>query len=210
MAVKITSRNAEGEAHPDAAGIDGVVLMNARTDKETKFPEFRCKLVVLAIRTADGGAMKLSSCTGNSPKPRRNNLPFIRFQVSLMLERRWRRMLAVTCAKKILRLDDSDCPFITRGRFGLVSSYEEETSIVNANCAPAESLERIAVPVSIRARPERLQFVDEDVASHHRSCPKWRLPPPPWPLRPFNRSIPHSRRGGEGNSPQPSLLQDAV
>ena len=57
LAVDVTLRgvlSAEGEAHPNAAEYDGVVLQQAR-DKETTYPELvasrRCKLVVLAIET---------------------------------------------------------------------------------------------------------------------------------------------------------------
>ena len=44
--------SAEGEAHPNAEH-DGIVLQQARCDKETIYPEIvasrRCKLVILAI-----------------------------------------------------------------------------------------------------------------------------------------------------------------
>ena len=54
--------SAEGEAHPNAAECDGVVLQHARRDKEITYPELvasrRCKLVVLAIET--GGTLERS------------------------------------------------------------------------------------------------------------------------------------------------------
>ena len=58
LAVDITLRSAlscDGQAHPHAADKDGAVLLQARRDKETTYPELassgRCKLVVLAIET---------------------------------------------------------------------------------------------------------------------------------------------------------------
>ena len=68
LAVDITLRSAlssEGEAHLDAADIDGAVLLKARADKETQHPELvrsgRCRLVVLAIET--GGRWR-RTCPG--------------------------------------------------------------------------------------------------------------------------------------------------
>ena len=53
----------QGEAHPDAADSDGVVLQRARHVKETTYPQLvvsrRCKLVVLAIET--GGTLERRS-----------------------------------------------------------------------------------------------------------------------------------------------------
>ena len=58
LAVDITLRSAltsNGEAHPQAADVDGAVLIQARHDKESTYPEIatsgRCKLVVLAVET---------------------------------------------------------------------------------------------------------------------------------------------------------------
>ena len=54
LAVDITLRcvlTRAGEPHRNAANVDGAVLVNARRDKEAKYPELvassRCKLVVV-------------------------------------------------------------------------------------------------------------------------------------------------------------------
>ena len=58
LAVDVTLRSAvscRGEPQPNAADVDGAVLVQARTDKETTCPELvesgRCWLVVIAIET---------------------------------------------------------------------------------------------------------------------------------------------------------------
>ena len=57
LAIDITLRallTSAGEAHPGAADTDGAVLIQARRDKETTYPELaggRCKLVVVGIET---------------------------------------------------------------------------------------------------------------------------------------------------------------
>ena len=102
LAVDVTLRSVltgEGEAHPGAADCDGAVLAQARHDKERTYPEIatsgRCKLVVMAIET--GGrwseeAVKLAHAKA------RESPSFMRLPVALMWERRWTRMLAVSCA----------------------------------------------------------------------------------------------------------------
>ena len=58
LAVDVTLRCAltrTGEPHPHAADVDGAVLVKARHDKKTTYPELlnsgRCRLVVVAIET---------------------------------------------------------------------------------------------------------------------------------------------------------------
>ena len=107
LAVDITLRSAlssEGEAHLDAADIDGAVLLKARADKETQYPELvrsgRCRLVVLAIETGGRWSDEAVQVLWQLSQAKAQEVPpFMRFQVSLMWERRWTRMLAVTCAK---------------------------------------------------------------------------------------------------------------
>ena len=56
----------DGQPHPQAADVDGIVLDNARRDKEAKYPELvasgRCRLVEA------GGAMKQLTSCGSLPK----------------------------------------------------------------------------------------------------------------------------------------------
>ena len=77
--------------------------MNARVDKETQFPELvrsgRCRLVVLAIETGGRWSEVVQVLWQFSQAKAKEVPPFMRFQVSLLWERRWTRMLAVTCAK---------------------------------------------------------------------------------------------------------------
>ena len=58
LAVDVTLRSAVGsmgEPHPQAADVDGAILVQARADKETANPELvesgRCRLVVVVIET---------------------------------------------------------------------------------------------------------------------------------------------------------------
>ena len=57
LAVDVTLRSAltrSGEAQPGAAEEDGAILLQARVDKENKYPELlngRCRLVVVALET---------------------------------------------------------------------------------------------------------------------------------------------------------------
>ena len=59
LAIDVTLRSAvgrNGEARPNAAEVDGAVLLPARIDKETRYPELttgRCRLVRVAIETGE-------------------------------------------------------------------------------------------------------------------------------------------------------------
>ena len=104
LAVGVTLRgvlSSEGEAHP-LIRTESCYTKLGR-DKEATHPELmasrRCKLVVLAIET--GGrwceeAVQMVSQLSHAKA--REVLSFMRFSVSLMLERMWSRMLAFTCA----------------------------------------------------------------------------------------------------------------
>lgn len=106
LAVDITLRSAlscNGEAHPHAADRDGAVLVQARQDKETTYPELassgRCKLVVLAIETGGRWSEEAVHTMQQLAHAKAREAPsFMQFPVALMWERRWTRMLAVCCA----------------------------------------------------------------------------------------------------------------
>ena len=90
-----------GEPQPHAADVDGAVLLIARRDKETTFPELatstRCRLVVVAIETGRWSeeavqylAVRAGQGTRGSPVPDSAG--------GLAWERRWTRMLSTACA----------------------------------------------------------------------------------------------------------------
>ena len=94
LAIDVTLRSAvvwNDEARPHAAEVDGAVLLQARTDKEIRYPELttgRCKLVVVAVDLL----WKLSSAKA------RDVPHFMTHQAALVWERRWSRMLSTSCA----------------------------------------------------------------------------------------------------------------
>ena len=98
LAVDITLRgvlSVEGEAHPNAADCDGVVLQQARRDKEITYPELvasrRCKLVVLAKETGRRWSEEAVQLVREFSHAKAREVPsYMRFSVSLMM--------AVTCA----------------------------------------------------------------------------------------------------------------
>ena len=75
-----------------------IVLEWARREQENTYPEFvgsgRCKLVVLVIETVDVQVLRQLSHAKTREVP-----SFMRVPAALMWERRWTRLLAVTCAK---------------------------------------------------------------------------------------------------------------
>ena len=106
MAADIALRSVltcNGEPHPNAADIDGAMLVAARRDKEATYPELaasgRCKLVVVGIET--GGMwneegvvlMRLLARARAREAPRH----LVR-STSLAQEHRWTRMLSTVCA----------------------------------------------------------------------------------------------------------------
>ena len=74
---------------PNAADSDGVVLQQARRDKETTYPELvasgRCKLVVLAIETGRRWSEEAVHMVRQLSNAKAREVPsFMRFSVSLM------------------------------------------------------------------------------------------------------------------------------
>ena len=106
LAVDVTLRSlltCEGEAHAHAADMDGAMLVKARADKETAYPELatsgRCKLIVMAIETGGRWSEESVDVLKELSHAKAQEAPsFMRFQVGLLWERRWTRMLGVTCA----------------------------------------------------------------------------------------------------------------
>ena len=102
----VTLRSAltrDGEAQPGAADEDGVVLERAREDKERAYPELtasnRCRLVVLGIETGGRWSDKAVMAIWQLTLVKAQESPaFMRRAVALMWQRRWTRMLAVSCA----------------------------------------------------------------------------------------------------------------
>ena len=100
LAVEVTLRSVltcEGEAHAHAADMDGAMLVKARTDKETAYPELatsgRCKLIVMAIETGGRWSEESVDVLRELSHAKAQEAPsFMRFQG------RWTRMLGVTCA----------------------------------------------------------------------------------------------------------------
>ena len=106
LAVDITLRcvlTRAGEPHRNAADVDGAVLVNARRDKEAKYPELvasrRCKLVVVGIETGGRWSEEAVDFVRQLSVAKAEEVPsFMRRSVSLSWERRWTRMLSVVCA----------------------------------------------------------------------------------------------------------------
>ena len=94
--------SSEGEIL-DAADIVGAVLLKARADKETKYPELirsgGCRLVVLAIEPGGRWSDEAVRCSGSSPKLRRKKLHRSCASKCRSRGNAWTRMLAVACAK---------------------------------------------------------------------------------------------------------------
>ena len=105
LAVDITLRSVltrAGEPQCNAADIDGAVLINARRDKEAKYPELvasgRCKIVV-GIETGGRWSEGAVDFLRQLSTSKAQEVPsFMRMSVSLAWERRWTRMLSVVCA----------------------------------------------------------------------------------------------------------------
>ena len=106
LAVDITLRcvlTRAGEPHRNAADVDGAVLVNARRDKEAKYPEMvasrRCKLVVVGIETGGRWSEEAVDFVRQLSIAKAEEVPsFMRRSVSLSWERPWTRMLSVVCA----------------------------------------------------------------------------------------------------------------
>ena len=107
LAVDVTFRSAlrsTGEPQLNAADVDGAVLVQARRDKVTAYPELvgsgRCRLVVLAMETGGRWSEETVSVTRQLAIARAREVPScVSHQVALAWERRRTRMLAATtCA----------------------------------------------------------------------------------------------------------------
>ena len=92
-----------GEPHPHAADVDGAVLVKARHDKETTYPELinsgRCRLVVVAIETGGRWSdeavefIRLLACAKAQEVP-----SYMWWPTTLAWQRRWTRMLSTACS----------------------------------------------------------------------------------------------------------------
>ena len=105
LAIDITLRSpltSAGEAHPNAADTDGAVLLQARRDKETTYPELtagRCKLVVLGIETGGRWAEEGVQLLRQLSMAKAREVPaYMARCVSFAWERRWTRLLSTVCA----------------------------------------------------------------------------------------------------------------
>ena len=106
LAIDITLRGVlskDGEPHPQAADVDGAVLDHARRDKEAKYPELvasgRCLLVVVAIETGGRWSDEAADFVWQMAQARAREVPsFMSHAAALAWERRWTRMLSVSCA----------------------------------------------------------------------------------------------------------------
>ena len=95
LAVDITLRcvlTRTGEPHRNAADVDGAVLVNARRDKEAKYPELvasrRCKLIVVGIETGGRWSEEAVDFVRQLSIAKAEEVPsFMRRSVSLSWER---------------------------------------------------------------------------------------------------------------------------
>ena len=105
LTVDVTLRSAlgcTGEPQPHAADVDGAILVQARADKETTYPELvesgRCRLVVVAIETGGRWSDEAVHLFRMLAFAKARESPFaLKWPVVLEWERRWTRMLATTC-----------------------------------------------------------------------------------------------------------------
>ena len=105
LAVDVTLRSAltrNGEAQPRAAEEDGAILLQARVDKENKYPELlngRCRLVVVAVETGGRWSSEAVDFIWQLAQAKAREVPsFISHQTALVWERRWTRVLSSVCA----------------------------------------------------------------------------------------------------------------
>ena len=105
LAVDVTLRSAltrSGEAQPGAAEEDGAILLQARVDKENKYPELlngRCRLVVVALETGGRWSNEAVDFIWQLAQAKAREVPsFMTHQMALVWERRWTRMLSTVCA----------------------------------------------------------------------------------------------------------------
>ena len=88
-------------ACPNAATIDGAVLVKARVDKERKYAELvnedRCRLVVVGVETGGRWSDEAVTFLDHLASARAREAP--RGSAFFMWRRRWSRMLAVACGR---------------------------------------------------------------------------------------------------------------
>ena len=90
------------QACPNAATIDGAVLVKARADKERKYAELvngdRCRLVVVGVETGGRWSDEAVTFLDHLASARaREPPPILRGSAFFMWRRCWSRMLAVAC-----------------------------------------------------------------------------------------------------------------
>ena len=105
LAVDVTLRSAlagNGVAQPRAAEEDGAILLQARVDKENKYPELlngRCRLVVVALETGGRWSSEAVDFIWQLAQAKAPEVPsFISHQTASVWERQWTRMLSTVCA----------------------------------------------------------------------------------------------------------------
>ena len=103
LAIDVTLRSAvgrNGEARPHAAEVDGAVLLQARTDKEIRYPELttgRCRFVVVAIETGGRGSEEAVDLLWQLSCAKARDVPhFMTHQAALVGTTR-SRMLSTSC-----------------------------------------------------------------------------------------------------------------
>ena len=107
LAVDITVRSAVtscGRARPNAATVDGAVLVEARHNKEMKCAELcegdRCRLVVVGVETGGRWSPQALSFVEQLAASRAREAPrALRFSSFLAWRKRWCRMLSVSCSR---------------------------------------------------------------------------------------------------------------
>ena len=103
LAVDITVRSAVtscGRARPNAATVDGAVLVEARHNKEMKCEVDRCRLVVVGIETGGRWSPEALSFVEQLAASRAREAPrALRFSSLLAWRKRWCRMLSVSCSR---------------------------------------------------------------------------------------------------------------
>ena len=111
LVVDVTLRcapTADGRAQPGAAAVGGAVCSRAGEDKERKNPELlrdnRCRLVVVALKTgrswSEEAVQFIESLTVSRA---REAPPTLQHSAALAWQRRWTRMLFVSCAWSFAR-----------------------------------------------------------------------------------------------------------
>ena len=106
LAVDVTLRgclSSAGEPHPRAADIDGVILSEARRDKERRYPELvagrRCRLVVVAIETGGRWSDEAVDFIAQLAFAKAREVPaYMHGPAVSAWQRRWTRMLSTVCA----------------------------------------------------------------------------------------------------------------